>query len=359
MNIDFGKAIKELLYQHDAVILPGLGGFVSEPAAAVVDYVQSTVQPPSKKLDFNPNLVINDGVLVNYIQKTEVVTAKEAQEAIEAFTKNILDSLEKREIVDLPGLGRLYKDYEQKIRFMPEGANFNVDSFGLPAVSFKPIARKKTASQTSTAATAAATATTLSTTKKKNHWAEKLLPWLIILAAVLLAFSLYVYFRGGDNAGQRAEVPQERVNVKPSQETETADIPHPADDQESSDNSATDPSTPIIEDETDSGTSTPDETEPTSTFDDQNGGLPTDSDTATSGGTAKTIFIVVHSFGSRSNARKFVRTLERNGYEATSKKHGGLYRVGVEIPYRRQSAVDAMIKELGAKFKSKPVAVDY
>ena len=85
MNIDVAKAIKELLYTNEAVILPGLGGFTGSPVSAVVDYVQGSVQPPSRKLEFNPNLVINDGILVNHIQKSEVITAQEATVAIDNY----------------------------------------------------------------------------------------------------------------------------------------------------------------------------------------------------------------------------------------------------------------------------------
>jgi len=40
MQIDIPKQISELLYQHDSVIVPGLGGFVTEYKPVVIDHVQ-------------------------------------------------------------------------------------------------------------------------------------------------------------------------------------------------------------------------------------------------------------------------------------------------------------------------------
>jgi hypothetical protein len=45
--------------------------------------------------------------------------------------------------VSLPGVGRLYKNYVQKIQFLPDAANFNAASYGLPPLQFSPLPRTK------------------------------------------------------------------------------------------------------------------------------------------------------------------------------------------------------------------------
>ncbi len=342
MNIDVGKAVQELLFEQDTVILPGLGGFMSTSISATVDYVQGSVQPPSKKLAFNANLHTNDGILVNHIQHKEVVTAKEANDAIDIYVTKVKDALEKREIVDIPKVGRLYKDYKEEIQFMPENTNFQIDSFGLPTVSFNPIARQKAGTQ----AQGTAGASTVPKRKPYNtyaqhkpHWAEKSLPWLIVFAAILLAFSLFMWLQD-DDSGQQAAVPEDRINVKPSQEEneelsalENGTLSN--DGEPSSENGAD-----ISQDE-------------------ENNGITSEEKPSPPPPTVYNKFIVIHSFGVKKNADQFYNTLERGGYTATSKFHGGLHRVGVEIVTSDTTEINNLANELGRKFKSTPVAVDY
>ncbi|MEZ4957772.1 MAG: SPOR domain-containing protein [Saprospiraceae bacterium] len=347
MNIDVVKAIKELLFEHNTVILPGLGGFISTPVASAVDYVQGAVQPPSRKLEFNTNLVIDDGVLVHHVQQSNVVTAQEAKIAIENYVAGINESLEAREIVDLPEIGRLYKDYEQKIRFMPDSTNFELNSFGLPTVKFNPIVRNKNTETTAPENPKSLPIFNKPTSVAKPQttgisWAERVLPTLIILAAILLALSLFMWLKGcGD---EPADVPQERVNVKPKVEVEK-EIP------ENDDSGLTN-----IDDQnenTPSVGSDPTDEQPT---DEQ----PKEEEKKIEAPpAAASIFIVIHSFGSWENAQKFARDLEKAGYIAVTKRKGGLHRVGVEVPTSRQAEIDNLIAVLGKKFKATPVAVDY
>lgn len=341
MNIDVAKAIKELLFEHNTVILPGLGGFISTPVASAVDYVQGSVQPPSRKLEFNTNLVINDGVLVHHIQQSNVVTAQEATVAIESYVAGINESLEAREIVDLPEIGRLYKDYEQKIRFMPDNTNFELNSFGLPTVKFNPIVRKKT-SETTAPTSSKSSPVIKSTTgqgsvQHSDNWAERILPTLIILAAILLALSLFMWLKGCDE--DPSNVPQERVNVKPKVEVEEGISEN--DNSDPSGNDGLSENTPSID--TDHGEIVPKKEE------NKKEETPVVSST----------FIVIHSFGSWENAQKFANDLEKAGYTSVTKRRGGLHRVGVEVSSSQQAEIDDLIAQLGKKFKATPVAVDY
>ncbi|MEO1261012.1 MAG: hypothetical protein AAFZ15_19585 [Bacteroidota bacterium] len=359
MNIDVAKAIKELLFTNDAVILPGLGGFTSSPVSAVVDYVQGSVQPPSKKLEFNPNLVINDGILVNHIQSSEVITAQEATVAIDNYVAGIKESLEQREIVDIPEVGRLYKDYEQKVRFMPDNTNFEIGSFGLPPVQFNPIVRQKNQGNAETTPVRKARPSdplpVSPIVVEDKGWAEKALPWLIAVAAVLLAFSLFMWLNDSTSE-QQADVPQARVNVKPTQENTASE----SGSDTNTDNIMTeDETTNTNQDQAgshqnDTEEDTPGRPSNSTTPDESINSIPPSSQNE-----VKNIFVVIHSFGSANNARKFARELENAGYTPTTKERGGLKRVGVEVPETRANEIDELIKELGRKFKSSPVAVDY
>lgn len=154
MQIDIAAHIEKLLFLHDTLVIPSFGGFTAQRAPAGVDYVGGAITPPSKTLAFNENLTIDDGILTDDIVATHHITAEEAQEAIQQFVARIQAQLNQREIVTLPGVGRLYKNYVQKIQFLPDATNFHAGSYGLPPLQFSPIARSREVADAKPAAAA-------------------------------------------------------------------------------------------------------------------------------------------------------------------------------------------------------------
>lgn len=143
MQIDIASHIEKLLFLHDTLVVPSFGGFAAMRAPAGVDYVGGAVTPPSKTLTFNENLTVDDGILVDELVSTYHITVEEAREAIQQFVDQIQTQLNQREIVTLSGVGRLYKNYVQKIQFLPDATNFHAGSYGLPPLQFSPIARSR------------------------------------------------------------------------------------------------------------------------------------------------------------------------------------------------------------------------
>lgn len=130
INID--KHISELLYRHDCVIIPGLGGFVANYATASIHPVQHTFTPPSKNIAFNKNLQNNDGLLSNYISIAENTTFKEANAIISTFADRCNRLLKSGERVEIKKVGIIYSDVEQNIQFEPgTEVNYLLHSFGL------------------------------------------------------------------------------------------------------------------------------------------------------------------------------------------------------------------------------------
>lgn len=143
MQIDIANHIEKLLFLHDALTIPSFGAFTARPTVAQADYAGGTVVPPSKTLTFNENITTDDGLLIQDVAKTNGVSSEQARQTVQVFVENIQEMLNRREIVTLPGIGRLYKNYVQKIQFLPDAANFNAESFGLPPLQFSPIARSR------------------------------------------------------------------------------------------------------------------------------------------------------------------------------------------------------------------------
>lgn len=143
MQIDIPAHIEKLLFLHDTLTIPGFGTFTATKVSAAADYVGGTVSPPSKSLTFSENVSTDDGVLVNDVSITHGISTEEARRIIADFVEKIQAQLSQREIVTLPSVGRLYKNYVQKIQFLPDTTNFSPESFGLPPLQFSPIGRSR------------------------------------------------------------------------------------------------------------------------------------------------------------------------------------------------------------------------
>jgi hypothetical protein len=143
MDIKLTSDIKDLLIEDGSISIPDFGGFTSAYKPAVVDAMNGQLAPPSYHIAFDANLQMNDGRLVDYIRQKYRISSTAALEYIEAFANDARMNFDKGEIVVLPEIGRLYRDFAQKIQFLPDATNFNTDSFGLPSINFVPVLRNK------------------------------------------------------------------------------------------------------------------------------------------------------------------------------------------------------------------------
>jgi hypothetical protein len=130
-----GIHISSLLFNYDCVIIPGLGGFVSNHTAASIQPEKQLAFPPSKGIIFNKNLISNDGLLADYISRSEEISYVEAQTQIQQFVIECRNKLAKGERIVFEELGILYFDAEKNIQFQPDfSVNFLTASFGLSPV---------------------------------------------------------------------------------------------------------------------------------------------------------------------------------------------------------------------------------
>ena len=135
--------ISELLFNHDCVIVPSLGGFVCSYAPAKVHPAQHVFTPPSKNVFFNKHLQNNDGLLVNAIATAVPCTFEDAQKEVRAFVTAIEQEIKNGRKVELPHLGTLSVDPEGNISFESSpDVNFLIDAFGLASFQSMPIIRE-------------------------------------------------------------------------------------------------------------------------------------------------------------------------------------------------------------------------
>lgn len=180
--------ISDLLHRYDCVIVPGLGGFITNYKPAQIHPVSHTFRPPSKDISFNIQLQNNDGLLINYIADCESIEFDNAQARVERFVKSIKNDLEHKKEAQLEQIGVLTRNLEGKLTFEPNTkTNYLLDAFGLDTVQSPGIIRKKT--KGSLAKKVAKRANTLQPKPRSINWK---------VAAVLVPFiglSSYISFQ--------------------------------------------------------------------------------------------------------------------------------------------------------------------
>jgi nucleoid DNA-binding protein len=136
--------ICELLFTNDCVIIPGLGGFVSNTRSTFLNPSQHTFTPPSKKVAFNSSLRTNDGLLAHYISQEENITYHEANEIISAYVDDVFRKLALGEQISIEEVGTLSMDMEKHLQFEPEtNSNFLLSSFGMTTLHSPAIKREE------------------------------------------------------------------------------------------------------------------------------------------------------------------------------------------------------------------------
>lgn len=124
--------ISELLFSHECVIVPGLGGFVSNYQPATIHPVQHNFHPPARNILFNKELNKNDGLLVNHIVVAEVMTYEAAMEMIRNYARDVMLALGQGEKVTIEKVGMLHTDVDGNIQFDQElGVNYLKEAYGL------------------------------------------------------------------------------------------------------------------------------------------------------------------------------------------------------------------------------------
>ena len=123
------------------MIIPGLGGFVSQYRPAVIDKSTGTFIPPTKEIVFNCDLLQNDGVLVGFIAKEGEITVDLARQQIDLFVEETKTKLENNTPVFIDGIGHFIQDKNRGIRFQADaGTNLFLESFGLASFHLSQVA---------------------------------------------------------------------------------------------------------------------------------------------------------------------------------------------------------------------------
>lgn len=377
MVYDVASSINELLFEKNSVIVPGFGGFELQQQPANIDHIKSTISPPNKIPSFNKNLTINDGVLVDYIQSQNKCSLEQANKIVADFVKEVEAKIEKKEIVEFPKVGRIYKDYNKSLQFLPYDTNFNVDAFGLPTIEIHPFSRSESVKkETATVAAASLDLTNAAaeSTKPKRSiiepptpeprpvreeikvggipveenkgfkWAKLTMPLLILASVVLIGLS-YILLRDknpeladeNQSAASMAVNDDKKINTAPSIEdaeiTTLPEDPNTENDQR-------------LEDDIAAGNSTDTE----NPIDDDDSEVSSVTSNSTAG--ENECIVIVGQFGSESNVKKMTKRIEKDGYESYVgwSEEKKLKTVGVRFTYSSDSKKERTLRKIRSKY---------
>jgi nucleoid DNA-binding protein len=138
--LDITAYIRELLFGHDCVIVPGFGGFIGNYTPARIDKSSNTFFPPVKQISFNRNLNHNDGLLVGRISESVKMNYADARNLVEEFVNDIRKKLSGGEKVVFENIGNFINNHEGNVQFEPDReANYHLDSYGLTSFQVTPL----------------------------------------------------------------------------------------------------------------------------------------------------------------------------------------------------------------------------
>ncbi len=326
--VDIKQQIGQILYERDALIIPDFGGFVSSYKPATIDHVQGLIHPPSKKLSFNKNLMINDGVLINCLQESLGISLSEARKSIEDFVDRTVIKLDNREIIVFPGIGRLYKDYENNLQFLQDNTNYNTSVYGLPTLQYYPILRSRISAETATDLPLAQPLAARSYSYRRSAMA--IMPFALI--AIICLGALLFYNRQTNTKQPIAEaipvVDENRINKKPGEQLSILEsINH---------------STGEIETESIETEALIEE-------------IPekTDTEAATLSPATKECVIIVGAFSKKAGVEKRVAQIVDLGYSVYQDKKGKLTRVGIQFAYQDASEIREKLEAMRDNFDNR------
>lgn len=117
--IELSKHIEVLLLENDCVIVPGLGGFIAHYRSSVYREDLREYCPPVRTIGFNPQLVMNDGLLVQSYMQAYDTDFPDATRRIETTVALLKEELYKKGQFTLGSVGTLYYNMSGGYGFEP------------------------------------------------------------------------------------------------------------------------------------------------------------------------------------------------------------------------------------------------
>ena len=197
--IELDRHIEILLLSNDCVIVPGLGGFMTHHVEARYDADDQMFLPPLRTLGFNPQLTMNDSLLVQSYIEAYDISYPEALRRIESEVEELKQHIEAAGCYELNDIGELSLNEEGKYIFSPcEAGILTPELYGLSTFEMKtiatplPVEEEKTEAEETVVSPAHVSMTTDDEEDEERALVIKM-SWIrntVAIAAAVLAFFL-------------------------------------------------------------------------------------------------------------------------------------------------------------------------
>lgn len=170
--MDVVFTLSSLLFEHDRVVVNGLGVFTAELQKAYVHPVEHSFTPEFKKLKFEENAKIKDDLLVKAMGQAN------ANQLIAKFVEHTRNKLKEGNKVQLKNIGFLYIHHTGEIILEQDNSfNYVKKNFGLQPFIQEPV-NKIVASKG---------AATIAAPQPKKRKKPRIVPYLLWSAAIIIA----------------------------------------------------------------------------------------------------------------------------------------------------------------------------
>ena len=369
MNIHIDEDIQEMLYENGSVVVPGVGAFRGSYKSANIDGIQGHLAPPSLDISFDPNTIINDGVFLDFLKKKYRIPAQEAQTALDVFRDNAYHTFEKHELIVIPQVGRLYRDFNSKLQFLPDITNFNTDTFGLPTAQFHPVSRtpvEKTAAVEALInnvppppaftkpfpeSTTDVPFPTISGAPIRSEmpvqW-RKFIPGLTIAVLFIMIFTIYMHNQNEEKLGTKAE--KSKINVSPVK---------PVDNRPSENNPVITPTPPPTK-QADKAIAHDKmlDSAPKTDMSRDNRETKSSAITPPTSATKKSeARIILGGFGDKNNINRHKKWLTANGFGINERPSGSIIILSADVAYNDKQELNRIMSRLIGRFGAEAVKI--
>jgi hypothetical protein len=138
--IQIERHIEALLLENDCVIVPGMGGFMAHHIDATYSEEEQMFLPPQRTIGFNPQLTMNDSLLVQSFIEVYDISYPDALDRIESEVRELRQRLETEGEYEMHNLGTLSFGEEGQLLFRPCEAGiltpslYGLDTFEMPVL---------------------------------------------------------------------------------------------------------------------------------------------------------------------------------------------------------------------------------
>lgn len=133
--------ITRLLSHHNCVTLPGIGAFLAHKVPALYNVKEQIYMPPHRELGFNPNITVDDALLLSEYVSAEKISYDNAEKALRRDIVSLRRVLSSKGACCFGELGTFHMNINGEISFVPndnaidDPENYGFEPLAVPLLS--------------------------------------------------------------------------------------------------------------------------------------------------------------------------------------------------------------------------------